>query len=112
MKKRYSLPLVILAGWLVFSQSHAAELPPSPSTWTLPGKYLKRFPLGEVTDEELLLAYGAPRMTAVAGESIVWTYQESGEDSPAWSYVMREGVVVDVLYRAPGGRRDSALERQ
>jgi hypothetical protein len=115
MKRRYSLALILLALWMTAPASRADESPEinPPSEWSLPRPYLRKFPLGIVSDQELLTALGAPASTATAGETIVWTYEVgAGRDLVRWSYVMTDGIVTDVLYRAAHGRHESALEYQ
>ncbi len=98
--------LLLIAGSAVAAEWKA------PTTWTLPGGYLKKFPLHEVTDAELVTEMGAPEQTMVMGEAVFWTYVYRDGSEVRWTFILHDGIVVDVQYRAQRGRSDSARKRQ
>jgi hypothetical protein len=105
-----AIAAVIVLAAFVSCDARAQTIDP-PGAFTLPGKWLKNVPLDQVNDQELVTVMGAPANTMVVGEQVYWVY-EYDEPKSTWTFVMNDGIVVDVVYRSEGGRTESARERQ
>jgi len=92
---------------LMLSTAAYAADPLSIDGFKLPGGYIKKFPVGEVTAEQLLSANGAPTREMNLAGSTVWVYERQETDSkPAstWTFFLdSEQRVSRVIYKAQGG---------
>lgn len=88
---------------------------------TLPGRYLKRVPIGEASKIDVFDSLGAPVRETELGERVMWTYEDRSESAAGfsrsttvtqWIYVFEGDTLVDVRLVGGAGRRDSARERQ
>jgi len=93
---------LILTALLLLSACTAGGL--RPTLFTIPPSYLKSFPLGSITEDDLLVRIGPPenRITGPRGlTSIVYSVgSEYGRKT--FTYVMKDGFVADVIYNDNG----------
>lgn len=92
------------------------------STFTLPGGYLKKVPIGEATKSNVFEALGIPAREMELGDQLMWVYEERSEklglaglssvSVTQWIYVFEGDTLIDVRLQGAQGRRDSARERQ
>ena len=72
-----------------------------PSSFTYPSGYLKSFPLGTVTAEEMLQKVGPPDNTIEVSGKKAFVYQ-IGSGRRTYTYVFDGGTVSDVIYNENG----------
>lgn len=97
------LPLAIVAAVLfvapVVAQDFELRLPSNPP------RYLRQIPLGVITERQLLDGLGVPQNRIELDGEVRWQYERFFDDSglrAAWTYVLVDGLVVDVIYNVTG----------
>jgi hypothetical protein len=91
-----------------------------PSISSDPRSYLRGFPLGKVTEDELLQQVGSPTRTHVNESKRLLTYDIATKHNPGvleYTYVIQKNVVQDVTYTNAGNffgvvQRESASSLQ
>ena len=74
-----------------------------PGLLTNPVKYVKRFPLNNVSKAELVEKIGVPDGSMDIANQTYLSYKlGEGFGAREWIYVVADGVVVDVLYKDRG----------
>jgi hypothetical protein len=74
-----------------------------PSVMTMPPKYLSSFPLGTLSESDMLSKVGPPDRTLEIDGKKVFVYQlGQGYGLRTFTYTFDGGVVVDVLYNDSG----------
>jgi hypothetical protein len=76
-----------------------------PSISSNPRTYLRSFPLGKISEDELLQYVGAPTRSHESGSKRFLTYDVATKHNPGvleYTYVVQGGVVQDVTYTNAG----------
>jgi len=83
-----------------------------PTIFTIPPRYLDSFPLGTITEENLIDNLGIPSDSYKLNEKTYLSY-EIAKSGRKFVYVLFDGVVTDVVYHDQGPYNGaSAKERQ
>ncbi|MFH1984159.1 MAG: hypothetical protein ABIL58_20150 [Pseudomonadota bacterium] len=74
-----------------------------PTVYTAPPSYLKTFPLGQITEKEMIMKAGPPNRTIEIDGKKAFVY-DLGEvmGARSFTYIFENGVVDDVLYNDMG----------
>lgn len=95
----------ILYALLLFSTT-ALAVDLSFSGWTNPKTYLGKFPLGKVTQQEVLKQLGVPKQSVTLAGVEYWSYPiTNGDRVPTYTFQIKDGKVIDVQYNNPNALR-------
>jgi len=84
-----------------------------PTLGTSPPSYLESFPLGTVTETEMISVAGPPDWTYTVSGKHAFVYQLGDRDGiRTFTYLFDHGVVVDVLYNHSGPHDGSTARSQ
>lgn len=107
MRITMTLIAAVLAGGVL------AEAPPPPGPLQLVPRYVRQFPLDQVTAGELVDAWGAPEDRLDLDGRELWTYAvETEGDRNTYTFELKDGVVVNLIFRASRGRVVNARDEQ
>lgn len=101
-------PILITLTFLFAVVSCAPQSPNGvsrPSISTNPRSYLRSFPLGKISEDEIMNYVGAPTRTAESGGKRYLTYDVATSHNSGvleYTYVVQGGVVQDVTYTNAG----------
>ena len=83
-----------------------------PSIATSPPGYLESFPLGSMTETEMISKSGPPDRTIDIGGKKAFVYQlGEGLGVRTYTYIFEDGVIVDVLYNDNGPYNGSTAKK-
>ena len=101
---------LVIAATLLFSACAAGGL--KPSIMTSPPGYLQSFPLGSVTETEMISKAGPPDRTIDIDGKKAFVYQ-FGEllGVRTFTYMFERGVIADVLYNDNGPYNGSTAKK-
>ena len=83
----------------------ACATPPDirPGKFTSPTKYLQGFPVGKMTEQQLIDKIGAPdNQVEIGGHTLLVYYPFPNQTSPSYSYIVENGMIADVRYNERG----------
>lgn len=83
-----------------------------PTISTKPPSYLRNFPLGSVSKDELTSNLGAPDNTIEMGDIMYFAYElGEGEEKRQYVYEISDGIVTDVKYHDQGPLNGSSAKK-
>ena len=106
--------LVVLLATAILSACAVGGGGLKPTIMTSPTNYLDTFPVGKVTEAEIVAQVGPPdRTTEIGGKKALVYELGEGYGKRTYSYIIDKGMVVDVLYNDQGPYNSStATARQ
>lgn len=97
-----AVPVALLTASCAPQSAHGVS---RPSISSNPRSYLRSFPLGKITEGEILQFVGSPTRTHESGNQRFLTYDVATKHNPGvlqYTYVIQGGVVQDVTYTNAG----------
>jgi hypothetical protein len=95
--------LILIVGAAIVSACASPAGGLKPSVVTVPTGYLENFPLGLVTENEMISESGPPDRTADIGGKKAYVYElGEGYGKRTYTYIVDNGVIADVLYNDQG----------
>ena len=84
-----------------------------PTKFSNPSSYLQTFPLGEITEKDMLAQVGPPDRVVEFGGKKAWVYRVQESGNRTFTYIFGGATVGDVVYNENGGLNGaSAREEQ